>query len=390
MGNFSINTIKKIFDKVAEQSVLHPDYNWLNEQKIWQNKNNAPDVQISVAACDMDYDLWKYSRGPSKIGLHPLTLEQIWSFWSFYNKEKIDEEGRNKFFQTLTPYEKAMTKYKRAIIISAMLPFDEEILRQYAEKSSNSEISPMEMFCSYYGQINKLFGTILSRTALSLYNDGNPVIPLNGANLDKITDMTMPKVNLGQSNGFCKSHFSHKTISALTGLTQLGVSRLAMRHTADDGGQRFIGPVLTIIAFDETPVDSSETGTVILSDEWLNLCNDIADHTIQNDDVNSIRFCRYGAGKCGFCIKSCPSKALENSSPDREGNYSETIMKQSHRFADGTLQFDAGRCSDYKGTLGGIYNDWMCGRCYVTCGSRGVVDPEAVMNFESALNKFRA
>jgi len=390
LSNFSKERISTIIQNVAEQAAAQPNYNWLGEQNIWQSENNAPKVQVSVAACDLDFDLWNHARGASKIGMHPITLEQIYSYWSFYNKEKVDSEGRGKMFQTLTNYSDAKKKYKRAVIISAMLPFNDKTLQKYAAKATMGDTSPMEMYCTYYGQINSLFSNIIDKVALVLYNDNVPVIPMSAGNLDRITEMVVPMVNRDASNGYCKAHFSHKTISTMTGLAQTGVSRLAMRHTADEqGGHRFMGPVLSIIAFDETELEDSEKGTLILSDDWLELSGQINDQTVQNDDVNSVRYCRYGDGKCGLCLVACPSGALQNSSPQRDGTYPQRILNQQHRFADGTLQFDAGKCNDYKGTLKGVYNDWMCGRCYITCGAFGAVDVDAVKKFEELLDYYR-
>lgn len=391
MGDFSIERVKSAFLNVAEAAAQQPNYNWLSKQDIWQSKDNTPDVHVAVAACDMDFDLWKYVRGPSKVGMFPISLEQIFSYWSFFNKGKVDSEGRGKMFQTLTSFDEAKKKYKRAVIISAMLPFNDETLQQYAQKSAKGDISPAEMYCTYYGQINKLFNDILAKTGLVLHNEGSPVIPMSAANLGRFTDMVVPIVNRDSSNGFCKAHFSHKTISTLTGLTQIGVSRLALRHTVDDeGGHRFIGPVLSIIAFDETPLEKSEKGTLILTDDWQKLSSQINNQTEQSDDLNSVRFCRYGAGKCGLCISACPSGALENSSPKIDGTFEGRITRQQHRFADGSLQFDASTCNDYKETLGGVFGDWVCGRCYITCGAYSSIDEKAIITFNELLDYYRA
>ena len=60
-----------------------------------------------------------------------------------------------------------------------------------------------------------------------------------------------------------------------------------------------------------------------------------------------------------------------NSVPDPTGEYPEHISRQTHRFWEGKLQFDYGRCCDDRGQMAGLLPEWACARCVSICVGKG-------------------
>ena len=149
-----------------------------------------------------------------------------------------------------------------------------------------------------------------------------------------------------------------------------------------------MGTVSSIIIFDkEPPVTSSESdGEMLMLDEaWRKKIKDLSDFTNTDSNINRYRFCTFipekGEVGCGKCIAYCPHGALASSSPTTKGSYSKAVHAQQHRFYQGALQFDIGKCCDERGQLADLYDGWMCGRCVSICEGEGGVRPFAAENY---------
>ena len=81
------------------------------------------------------------------------------------------------------------------------------------------------------------------------------------------------------------------------------------------------------------------------------------------------------------CVGFCPSGAQVNSTPTSGGQYAVEVAAQEHRFWDGSLQFDFGRCCEERGQLGSIYSAWSCAHCLTVCLDQGKRNPEAATGF---------
>ena len=137
-----------------------------------------------------------------------------------------------------------------------------------------------------------------------------------------------------------------------------------------------MGVLRSIVVFDpEKPARDGRDDVVFLDGELRQRLMALTDFTNADPAVNRYRFCTYhgaeGVNGCGKCISFCPAGALANSSPSRGGTYAPDVASQTHRFNDGALQFDFGRCCDDRGQLASLYDEWMCGRCVSICGGEG-------------------
>ena len=91
------------------------------------DETGKPQIKLAVGNVPVDYDLWQDLRNPAVLGLHPAGLPEIWEFHANRRKQKTDESGRQSIFQTPRPFDYALENYSRAVIISAMLPFSQEM-----------------------------------------------------------------------------------------------------------------------------------------------------------------------------------------------------------------------------------------------------------------------
>jgi hypothetical protein len=131
-------------------------------------------------------------------------------------------------------------------------------------------------------------------------------------------------------------------------------------------------------------VDGSD-GVVLIDEAWRERARALADFSRTESAVNRHRFCTYvaenGEAGCVRCMASCPSGAQPASAPLATGKHSEKVQRQQHRFYEGALQFDYGRCLDERTQLAGLYSEWMCGRCVSICAGDGRRRVAAVESF---------
>lgn len=170
------------------------------------------------------------------------------------------------------------------------------------------------------------------------------------------------------------------------GLGQFGVSRILFRDELNNNQvERFVGPLRSIIVFDEEePVKNGKDGIIYPTDEWNKFLLRLTDFTDIKQDINRYRYCTYvpqdDAG-CGKCIKFCPSGAQENSVPLTNGKYSSQVSNQSHRFWEDELQFDYARCCETRGQMATLFPEWSCARCVTVCAEEGNRRKNTVLYF---------
>ena len=73
--------------------------------------------------------------------------------------------------------------------------------------------------------------------------------------------------------------------------------------------------------------------------------------------------------------------------PQPDGRYSEQVSRQAHRFWEGNLQFDYGKCCDDRGQMAGLFPEWSCARCLTVCMDQGVRRKQAVLSFYQKMSQ---
>jgi ferredoxin len=114
------------------------------------------------------------------------------------------------------------------------------------------------------------------------------------------------------------------------------------------------------------------------------------DFTNTERDINQYRFCSHiplDDQGCNKCIDYCPSGAQVSSAPKTDGKYQEQVSRQAHRFWEGKLQFDFGKCTDERGQMSGLFAEWSCGRCLTVCADQGTRRKQAVQSFYNKMSE---
>jgi ferredoxin len=181
------------------------------------------------------------------------------------------------------------------------------------------------------------------------------VLAMNDDNVTKVSKQAVPLTHQGDSHGPSKGgNYPQKSLAVLMGLGQFGVSRIVFRDELVDGVvKRFVGPLRSIIVFDEEePVRDGGGGVMYPTEEWRRFLFRLYDFTDVDPALNKHRSCSYiplDDEGCGKCVDACPSGAQESSVSMPDGGYSESVSKQVHRFYDGKLQFDNAKCCETRG-----------------------------------------
>jgi len=333
----------------------------------------------------LDYDLWKGLRNPAVIGLHPVGLEQIWAYYANIRKERVDESGRQTVFQIPRSFEFAKENYKRAVIVSVMLPFSEKLVQQYISAIKDNPKTSSHRFARMYNDVNMMINKAIVRTAIELVDGDNAVVVMDDKTVEAIPKKSVPLVHQGVSHGPSKGgNYPQKSMAVLLGLGQFGVSRIVFRDEVEDGAiTRYMGPIRSIIIFDKAePKINGEDGVIYPTEEWRRFLFKLYDFT--DPVLNKYRFCGYvplSDKGCGKCIQICPSGAQANSTPMPSDDYSQEVKEQEHRFYKDKIQFDYGSCCDDRGQLANLYPEWSCARCVTICGSEGLRRPASISNY---------
>ena len=358
-----------------------PEYLWADGRRNHRlDGGGEAAVKVAVANCALDYDLWEGLRNPALVGLHPIGLRQIWAYYAMNDIKKTRPDGTPNYLSMPTPYEEAAERFNRAAIVSVMLPLSQEVFDRYAETILRRDPAPYDAYCQAWGETNRMLDEAVAKVAMEMHRPHRAVVPMTGAQVGQISEQTVPPIHRGGYHGPCKGgNYSQKSVGALTGLVQFGVSRDVFRDEVQDGQvERFMGPIRSIVIFDQRqPVTGGADGVVHLDDAWREQVRALADLTDTRPEVNRRRYCTYipdperGDGGCGLCVQYCPSGAVGNSAPRPSGEYAEGVSGQASRFSDGHLQFDFAACLEDRSQKAKLYPDYVCARCVAICAAEG-------------------
>ena len=386
MNLISVDNLSDVIQKKILELHEEPEFQWAPTRTTYSTDDQGnPRIKIAVGNVPLDYDLWKGLRNPAVIGLHPVGLEQIWAYYANIRKERVDESGRQTVFQIPRSFEFAKENYNRATIVSVMLPFSEKLVQQYIQAIKDNPKTSSHRFARMYNDVNMMINKAIVRTAIELVDGDNAVVAMDDKTVEAISKKAVPLTQQGVSHGPAKGgNYPQKSMAALLGLGQFGVSRIVFRDEVENGAlTRYMGPIRSIIIFDKTePKMNGEDGVIYPSEEWRQFLFKLYDFT---DPVfNEYRFCSYvplSDMGCGKCIQICPSGAQANSTPMPSGDYSLEVKEQEHRFYEDKIQFDYGSCCDDRGQLANLYPEWSCARCVTICGSEGLRRPASISNY---------
>ncbi len=391
-NDVTVNGLTQIFKEKVREVQEEPEFQRSMEKtKYAADENGEPLVKLAIGNVPLDYDLWQGLRNPSVIGLHPAGLSEIWEFYANRRKEKVDEAGRPTIFQVPRSFDFALSNYRRAIIVSVMLPFSPQIIQDYIKQINNKRKGSSHLFARMYEDVNHMVDKATTRVAIDLVTNDNVVVAMNNDNVGKITTETIPQTHQGTSHGPSKGgNYPQKSVAVLMGLGQFGISRIVFRDELTNGKiQRFSGPIRSIIIFDKQELVRDGSNDITYPSEvWREFLSQLFDFTNTDPDINQYRFCSHiplNDKGCDKCIDCCPSGAQGNSTPSPDGQYLEQVSRQAHRFWEGKLQFDYGRCCDERGQMAGLFPEWSCARCVTICVNEGNRRKYSAQNFHGKM-----
>ena len=388
--SLDVNGLTQIFKEKLTEVQEEPEFRRTTEKiKYTTDKKGEPLVKLAVGNVPLDYDLWQGLRNPAVVGLYPAGLQEIWDFYANRRKEKVDESGRATIFQVPRPFDFALANYQRALIISVMLPFSPQIIKDYTDQVIKKGRGSSHTYARMYNDVSDMLDKATSRVAIDLapYDTDTMVLAMNTDTVAAISTEAIPQTHQGISHGPAKdSNYAQKSMAVLMGLGQFGISRIIFRDELIGGKiQRFSGPLNSLIIFDKQELVRDGSGGIIYpSAAWREFIFRLFDFTNTDPEINQYRFCTYiplNDKGCGKCLDCCPSGAQPNSTPNPDGRYSEQISRQAHRFWKEKLQFDFGRCCDERGQMISLFPEWSCSRCLTICLNEGSRRKNAAQNF---------
>jgi hypothetical protein len=366
-----------------------PDFQWgATRINYATDEDGSPAVRVALANVSLDYDLWAGLRNPALVGLHPAGLREVWEFHACRTTTRVDEAGRQTIFQIPRSFEVAQRGFGRAVIISAMLPFSPEVIEQYVEVIRERG-NPPAIVRRMYLDVEQLLDRATARAAMYLVNDERAVVAMDAPTIERLSKEAIPPTRQGDAHGPSKGgNFPLKSVGVLTGLGQFGIGRFVIRDEMLDGrARRLIGSLRSIIVFDrDAPVTDGRDGIVFPTQAWRDFLFQLYDFTNTDAEVNRFRYCAYvpkDGTSCRRCLAVCEWGALEDSVPTPQGNYTDRVQEQQHRFWNGKLQFDYARCCRERQQMQSLFPEWDCQRCLTVCANEGLLRPEAVHLFQS-------
>ena len=395
-SDLTIKGLTKIFkEKIIELQAEPAFQRSIEKTTFATEKSGDPAVKLAVGNVPLDYDLWEGLRNPAVIGMHPVGLQEIWEFYANRRKKKVDETGRQSIFQLPRSFDFALTNYHRAVIISVMLPFSTNIVQDYVSQIIEKRKGSSHIFASMYEDINRMLDKAITRVAVDLVTDDSDrvVVAMDNETVKAISTEAIPQTRQGDSHGPSKGgNYPQKSIAALLGLGQFGISRLIFRDEVTNGKvERFAGPIRSIIIFDKQPLVMDGQGGIIYPYKvWRQLLLQLFDFTNIDRDINQYRFCSHMPQNdkgCNNCISCCPSGAQASSAPKPDGQYPKQVSQQTHRFWEGSLQFDNGKCCEDRGQMMGLLPEWSCSRCLTVCIAQGFKRKQAVQSFYQKMSE---
>ncbi|MGD2250319.1 MAG: hypothetical protein PVF58_18120 [Candidatus Methanofastidiosia archaeon] len=379
--------VTDLFKKTITELQKEPQFN--RYSPLYAVSNGDPSIKVAVGNVPLNYDLWKGLRNPGRIGLYPAGLKEIWEFYAHRSIDAVDASGRPTIFQVPVSFQNACTEYKRAVLISVMLPFAPDIVTQYINTVEDN-LSSSHLFTQIYNTVDTILDTACTRVAHYLVHNDTVVVPMNNQNVSSLSAEAIPLTRQNDSHGPSKGgNYPQKSLAVLLGLGQLGVHRIVFRDEIKSGKvHRYIGPLRSIIVFDKNDVTTD--GLIIINEKWRKFLFKLFDYTNTNPDINKYRFCTYiplNDQGCGLCTEYCPSGAQPNSMPLPTGKYSTEVSHQNHRFWEGVLQFDHARCCQKRGQMKSMFPEWSCARGLSVCASKGKKRKDAVQNFYEKMDQ---
>lgn len=269
------------------------------------------------------------------MGLYLVGLQDIWEFFASRRKTGVDESGRQTIFQTPRSYDFARKNYRRALIISVMLPFCHETVESYARLFLKEKEGSSHVFARMYEDVNLIIDKVTMRVAINLVTNNRVVVGMDDTTVKVVSEEAVPSTRQRTSHVPCKNgNYSQKSVAVLMGLGQFGVSRIFFRDEINSGEvERFSGTLRSIVIFDkEELVKDGSDGLIYPGDAWRKFLFDLSDFINVTPEINKYRFCPYvshdGNG-CRKCLSPYPSGAPEKFAPDPGKNYPERILRHN-------------------------------------------------------------
>ena len=232
MGSaITVKKVEQVFKERVSELLEEPEYQTNSNQTIYaMDEKGDPIVKVAIGNVSLDYDLWEDMRNPASIGCYPVGLPEFWEFYANRRKRKIDESGRQSIFQIPRTYDSASEDYKRAVVVSVMMPFSNNLIDTYARPILQRAEAKTYEFKKTYDKVNQIINKAVTRAAIDLMNPENIVIPLDNGTIKFISEETIPANRQGTSHGPCKiGNVPQKSLAVLFGLGQIGVSRMVFR-----------------------------------------------------------------------------------------------------------------------------------------------------------------
>lgn len=385
--NFSLPAIKSLIAGSIRALRDDPTLR-AGEVKYALDGAGEADVKVAAANVPLDYDLWEGLRNPAGMGLHPAGFREIWEFYALRTASKrSDDAGRETIFEVPRSFEYARDRFRRALIVSVMLPFAGKLLKAHERFIRENDRGSFWPYSQFYEAVTNTLDKALLRTGMELTVADNVVLAMDRKNMDDLSSEAFPLTHQGRAHGPQKEvHYPQKSLAVLTGLAQFGVSRFVFRDEVREGKvERFLGPIRSLIIFDrESPIENGSQGIIYPHQRWRDFLFSLSDFTKTQDDINRCRFCAYiplDDKGCGKCIPYCPPGALIHSVPDKTGQYSENLHEPK-RFWKGQLQFDYEQCMGDRKRMATLFPEWRCGRCITICAVSGRRRARAVEEYE--------
>ncbi|MEE8354802.1 MAG: hypothetical protein V3S09_03160, partial [Candidatus Bathyarchaeia archaeon] len=202
MSDLNVERITNLFkDRVAELQD-EPEFQWKNDSiKYALDQDGAPSVKVAMGNVPLDYDLWEGLRNPALMGIYPAGLREIWEYHANRRRARVDESGRQTIFQIPRSYEYAKKRFNRAVIISVMLPFSHEVIKDYNRAVKGEGDRSSHIFKRMYEDVNLMANKAVGRVGIDLASVDGAVLAMNDDNVTRVSKQAVPPTHQGDSHG---------------------------------------------------------------------------------------------------------------------------------------------------------------------------------------------